>query len=60
MSNRDVLWVAFTVGRDILLEPRQAGEPLNFIIDPYAEVDGKPHRAVARELSFRSLQQSRP
>lgn len=34
--------VAFTRGRDVHLEPRQAGEPLNFFIYPYFEVDGKP------------------
>jgi transglutaminase-like putative cysteine protease len=37
--------VLFSVGRDITLEPRQAGEPLNFFIDPHVEVGGKPHSA---------------
>ena len=37
--------VLFTVGRDITLEPRQAGEPLNFFINPHVEVGGKPHPA---------------
>ena len=34
--------VAFTMGRDLVLKPRQHGEPLNFLIYPYVEVDGKP------------------
>jgi hypothetical protein len=34
--------VAFTTGRDLELKPRQKGEPLNFLIYPYVEVDGKP------------------
>lgn len=34
--------VAFTMGRDLELNPRQRGEPVNFLIYPYAEVDGKP------------------
>jgi len=34
--------VAFTMGRDLVLKPRQSGEPLNFLIYPYVEVDGKP------------------
>lgn len=34
--------VQFTNGRDINLVPRQAGEPLNFFVYPYAEADGKP------------------
>jgi transglutaminase-like putative cysteine protease len=34
--------VAFSVGRDLVLVPRQAGPPLNFFVYPYAEVDGQP------------------
>jgi hypothetical protein len=36
--------VQFTVGRDIHLDPAQQGEPLNYIIYPYAELDGKPFK----------------
>jgi transglutaminase-like putative cysteine protease len=41
--------VQFTVGRDIRLDPAQRGEPLNYFIYPYAEVDGK---ALALESKF--------
>lgn len=34
--------VAFTMGRDLVLKPPQRGEPLNFLIYPYVEVDGQP------------------
>jgi transglutaminase-like putative cysteine protease len=34
--------VAMSKGRDIVLEPKQAGPPLNYFIYPYAEADGKP------------------
>jgi transglutaminase-like putative cysteine protease len=34
--------VAFTMGRDLVLKPRQSGEPVNFLIYPYVEVDGRP------------------
>ena len=34
--------VAFTMGRDLVLKPHQRGEPVNFLIYPYMEVDGKP------------------
>jgi transglutaminase-like putative cysteine protease len=34
--------VAFTMGRDLVLKPRQSGAPVNFLIYPYVEVDGKP------------------
>ena len=42
----------FTVGRDIRLNPPQQGDPLNYFIYPYAEVDGKPF-AVEPKFSFR-------
>jgi transglutaminase-like putative cysteine protease len=38
----DAARVAFTMGRDLALTPRQQGEPLNYLIYPYVEVDGKP------------------
>jgi transglutaminase-like putative cysteine protease len=41
----------FTVGRDIRLDPPQQGDPLNYFIYPYAEVDGKPF-AVESKFSF--------
>ncbi len=44
-SNR----VTMSVGRDLVLEPPQAGEPLNFMINPCAEADGKP---LAAEKSW--------
>jgi transglutaminase-like putative cysteine protease len=34
--------VAFTMGRDLQLQPRQHGAPLNFLIYPYVEVNGRP------------------
>ena len=34
--------VQFTIGRDIRLDPAQQGEPLNYFIYPYGELDGKP------------------
>jgi transglutaminase-like putative cysteine protease len=43
--------VQFTVGRDIRLSPPQQGEPLNYFIYPYAEVDGKP-LALESKFSF--------
>ena len=33
--------VEFTVGRDLVLNPPQAGEPLNFFIYPYLELNGQ-------------------
>lgn len=47
--------VGFTVGRDLVLEPRQAGEPLNFFIYPYVEVEGKPVGDVPWKLHARRV-----
>ena len=41
----------FTVGRDIRLDPPQQGDPLNYFIYPYAELDGKPF-AVESKFSL--------
>lgn len=47
-SNR----VEFTIGRDIEL-PGAAAGPVNFIIYPYAEVDGQKHTAIERSFAYR-------
>lgn len=49
--------VTFTTGRDISLVPRQAGEPLNFFVYPYVEVNGKPLASdnMTKQFQFRDL-----
>jgi transglutaminase-like putative cysteine protease len=49
-SNR----VTLSVGREIVLEPAQAGKPLNFFLNPYAEADGKPV-ATSKDWSFEDV-----
>jgi transglutaminase-like putative cysteine protease len=44
--------VQFSTGRDLVLNPPQAGAPLNYFIYPYAEVDGKPYPNVAKTFRF--------
>lgn len=34
--------VTVSLGRDLVLEPAQAGEPLNYFVQPYAEANGMP------------------
>jgi transglutaminase-like putative cysteine protease len=51
----DVNRMQFTIGRDITLSPRQDGDPLNYFIYPYVEVDGKPYTAVEEHFSFRDI-----
>ena len=45
--------VQFSLGRDILLNPRQKGAPLNYFIYPYAEVDGQPYTNVAKAFAYK-------
>lgn len=47
--------IAFTVGRDLTLEPRQEGDLLNYFIYPYAELDGKPLEGLETRFSFRRV-----
>ena len=50
--------VVFSTGRDLLLEPRQEGPPVNFFIYPYVEVDGKPWPAerLTRHFTFSDVE----
>jgi transglutaminase-like putative cysteine protease len=48
----DVNRMQFTVGRDLELSPRQHGEPLNYFVFPYVELDGKAYPNVANAFSF--------
>jgi transglutaminase-like putative cysteine protease len=45
--------VEFTRGRDLKLMPRQAADPLNYFVYPYAEADGKPVDDLDRTFSWR-------
>ena len=47
-----------SLGRDIDLEPKQEGEPVNIFIYPYVEIDGKPagEGSVQTEFYFKNLQ----
>jgi transglutaminase-like putative cysteine protease len=47
--------VQMSIGRDIVLRPKQQGSPLNYFVYPYAEADGKPLDTIKREFRFRDL-----
>jgi transglutaminase-like putative cysteine protease len=49
--------VQFSVGRDIRLDPPQQGDPLNYFVYPYAELDGKP-LALESKFSFQDRMSS--
>jgi Transglutaminase-like superfamily len=44
--------VQFTMGRDLILNPKQAGEPLNYFVYPYVEIAGKKYPNVSNAFSF--------
>jgi transglutaminase-like putative cysteine protease len=48
--------VQFSLGRDLVLEPKQEGPPLNYFIYPYAEVDGQPFENIEKEFSFQEVE----
>ena len=48
----DVNRMQFSMGRDLVLNPPQAGEPLNYFVYPYVEVDGKKWESVSNQFSF--------
>ncbi len=50
--------VQFTVGRDLVLSPSQKGKPINFLIYPYVEVDGKTYTNVEKKFYFKDTKPS--
>jgi hypothetical protein len=47
--------VELSKGRDVVLTPRQQGDPLNYFVYPYVEVDGKPYTNLETGYSYRDL-----
>jgi transglutaminase-like putative cysteine protease len=47
--------VQLSVGRDLVLAPPQLGEPLNYFVYPYVEVDGKPFTQVEKSFRYADL-----
>ena len=48
--------VTFTSGRDLELEPPNAAGPVNFLVYPYAEIDGRPHESFRKEFRYEALE----
>ena len=47
--------VQFSMGRDLELNPKQDGKPLNYFIYPYVEVAGKEYPNVSAAFSFADM-----
>jgi transglutaminase-like putative cysteine protease len=45
--------VQFSLGRDIVLSPKQAGDPLNYFIYPYVEVNGQQYSKVSKSFHYK-------
>lgn len=55
-GGRDPNRVQFTVGRDITLNPPQAGTPLNYFVYPYVESGGKEFSNISIAFSFQDVE----
>lgn len=51
-GSHDVNRLQFSMGRDLRLNPPQAGKPLNYFVYPYVEVDGHEYPNVSLAISF--------
>jgi len=51
-GSHDVNRVQFSMGRDLRLNPAQAGKALNYFVYPYVEVDGEEYSNVSLAFSF--------
>jgi transglutaminase-like putative cysteine protease len=55
-GRHDANRLEFSRGRHLTLAPKQHGSRLNFFIYPYAEVDGAPHEAIDRKITYVDLE----
>jgi transglutaminase-like putative cysteine protease len=51
-GSHDANRVQFSMGRDVELNPRQDGKPLNYFVYPYVEVGGQEYPNVSLAFSF--------
>jgi transglutaminase-like putative cysteine protease len=47
--------IELSKGRDVVLAPKQKGDPLNYFVYPYGESDGKPLVSPAYEITYRDM-----
>lgn len=47
--------VRFSIGRDLILAPRQQADALNYFVYPYVEVDGQPYAAIDQRFRFHEI-----
>ena len=60
-GNLDERRMVWSIGRDLMLNPRQDGEPVSAMAKAYVEIDGKPHpegTGWVRKLTYRERKSS--
>jgi transglutaminase-like putative cysteine protease len=45
----------FSLGRDLILSPRQDGPPLNYFVYPYVEMNGREYHNISNNFSFTDM-----
>lgn len=57
-GNIDERRVVWSHGRDLSLDPKQAGGPVNAMAKAYVEIDGKPFDGYKRKLTFKEIRKA--
>jgi transglutaminase-like putative cysteine protease len=57
-GNIDERRVVWSHGRDLTLDPKQAGGPVNAMAKAYVEIDGKPFADYKRKLTFKEIKKA--
>ncbi|MEW4570414.1 transglutaminase domain-containing protein [Tautonia sp. JC769] len=55
-GNHDPHRLELSRGRNLTLAPPQHGPPLNFFVNPYVELDGRPFPNIDLDVTFRDAQ----
>ena len=46
--------IQFSLGRDLMLEPKQKSDPLNYFVYPYVELAGREYRNISTDFGFKN------
>ncbi len=57
-GNIDARRVVWSHGRDLTLDPKQAGGPVNAMAKAYVEIDGRPFDGYKRKLTFKEIKKA--
>ena len=47
--------ITFSIGRDLTLIPAQSAGPVNYLVYPYVEVDGKQYKSFSKGFRYEDL-----